>query len=154
MNESGHPVLTDFGRAKITGDVFYSTPLMAGTAKYMAPELLPLTDEVDIDELFSKMSDVYAFGILCFEVSHIIIITRKSQSHNALQIFTGEEPFACYRAQLDWQVVPFVQKGQRPLCTTRVQRCISQGMWAMMEACWRTAPEERPLIDQIVQGMH
>jgi len=136
VNESGHPVLTDFGRAKITGDVFYSTPLMAGTAKYMAPELLPLTDEVDIDELFSKMSDVYAFGILCFE------------------IFTGEEPFACYRAQLDWQVVPFVQKGQRPLCTTRVQRCISQGMWAMMEACWRTAPEERPLIDQIVQGMH
>jgi serine/threonine protein kinase len=75
VNESGHPVLTDFGRAKMIGDVFYSTPLMAGTAKYMAPELLPPTDEVDIDELFSKKSDVYAFGILCFEVSHIV--TRK-----------------------------------------------------------------------------
>jgi serine/threonine protein kinase len=69
VNEAGHAVLTDFGRAKVIGQQVYSTPMMAGTAKYMAPELLPLSGEVNIDELFSKKSDVYAFGMLCFEVS-------------------------------------------------------------------------------------
>jgi serine/threonine protein kinase len=75
VDAAGHAILTDFGRAKMIGDVFYSTPLMAGTAQYMAPELLNPTEEVDIDELFSKQSDVYAFGILSYEVTHIV--TRK-----------------------------------------------------------------------------
>jgi len=136
VDAAGRAILTDFGRAKIIGDVFYSTPLMAGTAQYMAPELLHPTEEVDINELFSKQSDVYAFGILSYE------------------IFTGEEPFACHNVRFDWQVVPLVQKGNRPLCTTHVQRCISQAMWAMMEACWAAEPEDRPSADQIVQGLH
>jgi len=67
VNASEHAILTDFGRARMIGDVFYSTPLMAGTAQYMAPELFPPTDEVDINKLFSKKSDVYAFGILSYE---------------------------------------------------------------------------------------
>jgi len=136
VNASERAILTDFGRARMIGDVFYSTPLMAGTAQYMAPELFPPTDEVEINELFSKKSDVYAFGILSY------------------QIFTEEEPFACHHARLDYQVVPLVQKGKRPLCTTHVRDCISQRTWAMMEACWAAAPENRPSADQIAQGLH
>jgi serine/threonine protein kinase len=69
VNESGDAVLADFGRAKVIGEVGYSTQMFAGSAPYMAPELFPLTD-VDVDNLFSKKSDIYAFGMLCFEVSH------------------------------------------------------------------------------------
>lgn len=36
----------------------------------MAPELLP-EEEIDVDELFTLSSDVYAFGILAFEVRHM-----------------------------------------------------------------------------------
>ena len=68
----GHAVLIDFGRSKIIGEVGYSTALMAGSAAYMAPELFP-KGEVNIDELFSKESDIYAFGIVCVMVS---LITR------------------------------------------------------------------------------
>jgi serine/threonine protein kinase len=62
--------LIDFGRSKVIGEVGYSTALLAGSAAYMAPELFP-TGEVNIDELFSTKSDVYAFGMFCFEVSYI-----------------------------------------------------------------------------------
>jgi serine/threonine protein kinase len=63
----------------VIGEAGYiSTGLLVGSAAYMAPELFP-TEEVNIDELFSKRSDIYAFGMICFEVSHIL--KEKSFSH-------------------------------------------------------------------------
>lgn len=57
----------------------YSTSLVAGCVEYMAPELFINEDDDDeLDEAdgpgeveeppFSKMSDVYAFSMLTFEV--------------------------------------------------------------------------------------
>jgi serine/threonine protein kinase len=65
----GRAVLTGFGSARVIGDPTCSDMLLVGTAEYWAPELLPQID-MDVNELFSKKSDVYALGILCFEVSH------------------------------------------------------------------------------------
>jgi serine/threonine protein kinase len=59
--------LCDFGRAKVIGDPEYRTALIAGFVPYMAPELFP-EDERDVDQLFSLSSDIYAFGMLAFEV--------------------------------------------------------------------------------------
>lgn len=71
MDNIGRARLADFGRAKIIGEKGYSTSLLAGCASYMAPELFPTSEpEVDVDALFSKDSDVYAFAMVCFEVSH------------------------------------------------------------------------------------
>lgn len=68
-------VLCDFGRAKIFGDDYYSTNSFSGSVTpYMAPELLPEKEEdesgveIDVDKLFTTHSDMYAFGILAFEV--------------------------------------------------------------------------------------
>jgi serine/threonine protein kinase len=47
----------------------YNTDMLAGSVAYMAPELVPLEEDTNVDKLFSHMSDVYAFGILTFEVS-------------------------------------------------------------------------------------
>jgi len=63
--------LCDFGRAKVIGDAEYSTALVAGCSAYMAPELFP-EDESIVDQLFSPSSDIYAFGMLAFEVSEYI----------------------------------------------------------------------------------
>jgi len=133
--EGGHAQLADFGRAKVIGEECYKTNLPAGFAPYMAPELLPLIDEVNVDELFSKHSDVYAFAMCCFE------------------ILTGQGPFASYKASQDYQVVLLVHQGKRPQCTIHVQSLISRKLWMVMEACWTTAPEGRPSIDKIVQAM-
>ncbi|KIM73795.1 hypothetical protein PILCRDRAFT_80709, partial [Piloderma croceum F 1598] len=150
VDEAGRARLTDFGRAKVIGEAGYSTQMLAGSAAYMAPELFPST-EVNVDNLFSKESDVYAFGILCFEVSHAFY--RLSYSHNISQIFTNQEPFACYNARLDWQVVPLIHQGKRPICSNHVQRQITQNDWTIMEACWTTMPANRLSAAQIMQTM-
>jgi len=77
VDETGRARLTDFGRAKVIGAAGYSTQTLAGSAAYMAPELF-LSTNVDVDK--SKNSDVYAFGILYFEVSHIFY--QMSYPHN------------------------------------------------------------------------
>jgi serine/threonine protein kinase len=71
VDEGGYARLSDFSRAKVIGEAGYATALVAGSAPYMAPELFPFTEaEVEVDELFSKQSDVYAFAMVCFEVSY------------------------------------------------------------------------------------
>jgi serine/threonine protein kinase len=70
VDDEGHALLADFGRAKVFGEPGFSTNLIAGVPSYMAPELFSTRMEVDMNELFSKQSDVYAFAMSCFEVSH------------------------------------------------------------------------------------
>jgi serine/threonine protein kinase len=64
--------LADFDRAKVIGKVGYSDPVLAGSAAYMGPELFPPSDNVNVDNQFSKKSDVYAFGMVCYEVSRMM----------------------------------------------------------------------------------
>lgn len=77
MNEAGIAVLTDFGRAKAMGKAGFNTTLFAGHISYMAPELLAQGDPMDTDKLFSKKSDIYAFGMVCFKVCHVIMTKIK-----------------------------------------------------------------------------
>jgi serine/threonine protein kinase len=140
VDDEGNALLADFGRAKVIGEAGYSTALLAGSAPYMAPELFPSAEppesEVNVDELFSKQSDVYAFAMVCFE------------------IFTNEIPFASYhRRCLDWQVVPLIKQGKRPQNTPRVQSVISPSMWMVMEECWKQKPEARISAEEVVQRM-
>jgi serine/threonine protein kinase len=77
VDDNERALLSDFGRAKVIGHQGYSTYLVAGCAEFMAPELLS-NDEEDEEENdgagadrgppFSKMSDIYAFSMLMFQV--------------------------------------------------------------------------------------
>jgi serine/threonine protein kinase len=69
VDEEGHAQLADFGHARVIGEAIDRTTFVGGSIQYMAPELLPEND-VDVDGLFSKQSDVYAFAMSCFEVSN------------------------------------------------------------------------------------
>lgn len=128
---------------------------MAGCAAYMAPELLA-TAEVNVDELFSMKSDIYAFAMLCQKVDMFSLsrLTLNSRSH-FFKVFTNEEPFAGYRKQaaFDYQIVALVQHGKRPIMTPHVQTSIRPEMWSIMEACWQDDPDNRPSAGHVARRM-
>jgi serine/threonine protein kinase len=89
VDDEEHVRLSDFGRAKVIGEAGYSTALMVGSAEYMAPELFPSSEpDVNVDKLFSKQSDVYAFAMVCFEVRHAVLLTTHSlDSYTFLDVY-------------------------------------------------------------------
>lgn len=78
VSDDGHAILTDFGRAKILDELGFDTKSLAGCAAYMAPELFPTDDSVDVDVMFSKESDVYAYAMLCQKVRIQLILSLKT----------------------------------------------------------------------------
>jgi len=132
VDDSYNARLCDFGRAKVIGDAEYSTALVAGCAPYMAPELFP-EDERIVDQLFSPSSDIYAFGMLAFEM------------------FTDEVPFNSLGALSQFRIMASVLRGDRPSRSSDVQRRISDTMWEIMRDSWVANPMERPTAAMILQ---
>ncbi|KDQ58149.1 hypothetical protein JAAARDRAFT_193595 [Jaapia argillacea MUCL 33604] len=136
--------ICDFGRSKVQGDdAMYLTALVAGSSCYMAPELHPELEGADSESEpepadgvgvpFSLQSDVYAVGIVFFEV------------------LTGLTPYR--KGLLDAQIIPYVKKGGRPLRTRDTDKRISDEMWALMEKCWKQDSRERPTMQQVMQSL-
>ena len=50
-----------------------STPSTGGTCRWMAPELLKSDDAAGAPQKPSKESDVYAFGMVAYEVGVVIM---------------------------------------------------------------------------------
>ena len=62
MDEGDNPYLADFGLAKFTeGKIELTNTMMTGTAAYMAPEIAQSGKS-------NKRSDIYALGIILFEM--------------------------------------------------------------------------------------
>jgi len=125
--------LTDFGRAKVVGETGFTTEFCVGSAPYMAPELLPEEENVNINNLFTRYSDIYAFGMLAFE------------------IFTEEIPYKSMRARTQGQIMLLVHQGRRPSRTSDTQGHISDTMWEIMENSWNHEPARRPSITAVLQ---
>jgi len=67
VTEQGRAVLADFCHAKVIGEVGYSTQMLAGSAA----ELFPSSEtNLNVDDQFSKKSDVYAFAMLLLRGIH------------------------------------------------------------------------------------
>ena len=84
ISDHGHAMLTDFGRAKVLGELGFDTKAVAGSAAYMAPELTPGGDDnVNVDKMFSKESDVYAYAMLCQKVRIQLILSMEKISRDS-----------------------------------------------------------------------
>ena len=64
----GRAALTDFGTAQllIKAGVVAGPRLSNGSVRWSAPELLALTDEAHAHEIYTKASDVWAFGMVIY----------------------------------------------------------------------------------------
>jgi len=112
--------VADFGLAKVTGE---QNPEMSygnfTSFAWAAPELIQ-------DNKYSKQTDVYAYGIILWE------------------IVTGEYPWATKNVP---QFLNAVKNGERPEIPADLEEPYKQ----LLIQCWSQFPEERPKFAEIVK---
>jgi serine/threonine protein kinase len=143
MSDDGIPLLADFGRSKFIDHRGFTTSF-AGSARYLAPELV--SDEPDIDDSaaayeaveeqtpaanLTKETDVFAFSMV------------------ALEILTGQIPYFYLRQ--DSTVIALVQEGTRPDRDRCLPTTFTEPMWMLLVNCWKADPKERPDMKNVVQ---
>lgn len=96
----------------------------------MAPELL-LPEEFGLDGRVSKQADIYAFGMVVYEV------------------LTGRIPFAGEGRGFA-EIVLRVMKGRRPSKPENAEGIgFGKGTWKLVERCWEEDRERRPTVDDV-----
>lgn len=119
LDRDFYPKITDFGLAKKLDLNITNTAV--GTPLYMSPEVI---DEKD----YSEKSDVYAFGILMY------------------QIVTDEEPFSELGKKItSFQLQKKVIEGERPKFHFPIKPFLKN----LIEKCWSDNPSNRPTFKEI-----
>ncbi|KAF7976885.1 hypothetical protein HWV62_5427 [Athelia sp. TMB] len=142
IDDEGSPRVIDFGKSRVVERRGFTTAF-TGTARYMAPELTVISDDIlkpapspddegsdaspaTLDPMITKQSDVYAFSMV------------------VLEILTSKLPFFYLRQE--HLVVILTQDGKRP----DRQRCaptqFADDMWKFMEDCWNHDQSKRPVM--------
>lgn len=126
------PRVGDFGFARIlsTGpevvDAAALMSLQVGSPLYNAPELNTNT------ESYTRAVDVYAYGILLYEV------------------LTGRTPFEERGKLTLFQLQSLVDRGERPLLPDSLPPALRD----LVRRCWSHQPVDRPTFAQIVQELN
>lgn len=126
-----HPHITDFGLSKFF-DPHHSmnqSITNAGTAAYMAPEVIN-------SDHFNTKADVFAFGILMYEV-----ITGKRAYQDLLK---GKNKLN------DFQLKVKVTQGLRPEIE---EKTMKKHLKKLIEKCWSANPKERPSFTEIFRKL-
>ncbi|EGC35966.1 hypothetical protein DICPUDRAFT_91930 [Dictyostelium purpureum] len=110
----------DFGTSRAI-DVSKQMTLNLGTSSWMGPELFR-------NEPYTELCDVYAFGIVLWE------------------IFCRKEP---YEGVNSWSIPLMVAKGERPPVPSDCPSEYSK----LMKACWADKPKKRPKFKDIHQTL-
>jgi len=135
IDDNGTALLADFGQSKITERRGFTTVTFAGTARQMAPELVPKDsdEEAEAVGVMTREADVYAFSMV------------------ALEILTGKIPF--FSVVNDMSVMFKVLNGKRPERKSYPQDTFSDIMWGILIDCWNQDPEERPDMRTVIQRL-
>jgi len=141
INDKGIPQLSDFGRSKFIDHRGFTTTL-AGSARYMAPELIAAESDVNFDDnaydslenqvppKLTKETDVFAFSMV------------------ALEILTGKLPFFYLRQ--DTTVIAHVQDGKRPDRLRCLPTTFTDPTWSLLVDCWDADPTRRPDMETVL----
>ncbi|KAF8592368.1 kinase-like protein [Ramaria rubella] len=134
IDDSGQPVLADFGLSKILEDItgvpFTQSKGVSESYRWFAPELCSSPGVI------STYSDVFAYGMTIIE------------------IFTGNPPFDHIKRTTE--VLIEMQKGERPKKPNSADilaRGFDDNLWQVATACWEKSVEHRPTINHILQQL-
>jgi serine/threonine-protein kinase TNNI3K len=120
----------------------------------MAPELqLPQSFGLDsFKRTFA--SDAYSFACVCIEVRKPHDRSILHSLSNALQqLYTGRPPFSDFPH--DAAAMLTAMAGGRPQRPSDVsKRVMSDGMWELVQSCWRQNFADRPRVSEVVEIMN
>ena len=139
------PRLTDYGLVAIISDPNIVDPVStaspsAGTARYMAPELLNPSGFDLEDSISTKKSDIYAFGMVTYRVRKPRFVSDIVTEGN-MQITTGQQPFPMIK---DSVVICKVVAGERPGHPIGPDEWVSSSVWDLISECWSSSLDSRP----------
>jgi len=112
-----------------------------------APELVDHERFGLTDTGSTTASDVYAFGVLAWEVSMGLIMRSRRNSPRKIcrQTFAGEVPFS---NKSKVAAVVSMWKGCRPARPNHPE--LSSRLWRTIQACWEANPDQRMSISEVV----
>lgn len=124
MDTQGQPIICDCGLAFIIEPAEFTSVKTAGACRWTAPELMSPSEatEEDLNALFTKASDIYAFAMLIME------------------IFTGKIPFS--NKKNDSSVIFAVLDGGRPEIPSSIADI--PALKDLVQLCWDKDPKMRP----------
>ncbi|KAF9231514.1 kinase-like domain-containing protein [Melanogaster broomeanus] len=134
VDDSGKACITDFGlsKARSLAPAESNAKMIAGTLRFLAPEALrgqPLTFE----------TDVYAFGMVIYEVIILCIIGSEMLTYIA-QIFAGQTPFIL---EPDHVVMEGRLELKRPTSKEVYERGLDDVLWSLLSSCISRDPSRR-----------
>lgn len=102
-----------------------------GTCSHMAPELLYPKKFNMGSCLVSKQADVYAFGMVVYEV------------------LTGRPPFWAEKRRAP-EIMFYVMSGKRPRKPENARDIgFGEGTWELVQQCWNEDRGKRPMVEEI-----
>jgi len=128
INDGGQAALTDFGLSIVLEMSGFTTKNTPGTLRYMAPELLA-EQNTSAAIRPTATTDIWAFGI------------------TATEIFSAKQPY--HSLLNDAAVLIYVTKRQGRLKYDDYKVDIREGLWSLLQKCWKQNPGERPSMDDI-----
>ncbi|KAK8888185.1 hypothetical protein M9Y10_039249 [Tritrichomonas musculus] len=131
LDSDFHPRITDFGLSKIFDPLHSMRQSISnsGTAAYMAPEVIT-------GDRFNTKADVYAFGILMYEV----IGGKRAYS----DLLHGKNPINIYQLKKKIELEDLHPKFDFP---------ITKSLQQMIEKCWSRDPKERPTFNELFKKL-
>ena len=132
MDDEGNPRRADFGLSRVEAlqASLSGSSASGGSLRWQAPELL-LPDTYGGNGKHTAETDVYAFGMTCFEVS--AESTDRIRWLTAPKIFTGSIPF---HELSEVQAMLSISQAKRPSRPDLKIAELPDEMWEMMERCW------------------
>jgi len=128
VDQDGCARICDYGLAFIIEPSEFTSIKTAGACRWTAPEIMNPAESAqnanaaDALPLFTKSSDIYAFGM------------------TMLEIFTGKIPFS--QKKNDSSVIFYVLEGGRPELPDFLKN--EDSLRSLVQECWASDPDARP----------
>jgi len=134
ISKTGKAQVCDYGLSPIISNPIFTvaaTPGVAGSSRWLAPEIIDPPKPSSKPIMASKSADVFAFAML------------------AVEVFSGKVPFGNMKNE---SVVVQIANGKRPAKPQAAEQLgLSAEMWKFIEKCWSANPNKRPSIDEVVR---